>query len=615
MDYLVPLLARRASTLADPLKKTFKSPEIAQLLSHPSGVYRSRPVVRVMERRDGGCAGVRCGSASDSGNYFAQRTPYWPTVQSELITASSARQHSRPYGRQAPSGLLVGIALVALWLVVDPRTPDLAAQIYRVSTFSHVGAIVFDERWYAGHLVPGYSLLFPLVAANLGIRLTAAICVIGSCALFERVAVYIYGPAGRSGGVLFAIAATGDIWSGRLTFAAGVTFALASALAVTKDRALFAAALALLCAAFSPVAALLLALAVLTYALASRSLALPAAVIVPVLVLVGSTALLFGEGGFEPYPILSFIPTAAVTLAFYCALPGPQRTLRLGAILYLALCVACLLVHTPMGSNIERYGVLLAAPLLTCTLCVDPRRITPARLVALTGVLVWVLWGPVRETTAVVHNPSTQASYYIPVERFLATHGGGLIRIEVPLTRSHWEAALLAPHVSLAGGWEKQLQERYDSVLLSKQLSASAYDRWLHQQAVSYVALPDAPLDPSSAREGALIRSDPSFLRLVFKTRHWLIYQVLDPTPLLSGPGALIALGHDSFTVHATHAGDFVVRIHYTRYWTLTQGHGCVAQTPEGWTALRAVVPGRIVLTARFSFRRALFGAQQVCRG
>ena len=535
-------------------------------------------------------------------------------MQSELINAGQVHPRSRPHSYQPPLGLLIGITLVLLWLIIDPRTPDLAAQVYRVSTFSHFGAIVFDERWYAGHLMPGYSLLFPLVAANLGIRLTAAISVVASCALFERAVVGIYGPAGRWGSVLFAIAATGDIWSGRLTFAAGVTFALASALAVIKDRALLAAALALLCAAFSPVAALLLALVMLTYALVGRSVALPAAVIIPVLVLLGSIVLLFGEGGFEPYPILSFFPTLAVTLAFYCALPGSQRTLRLGAILYLALCVTCLLVHTPMGSNIERYGVLLAAPLLACTLCVDPRRITSARLIALTGILVWVLWGPVRETAAVVHNPSTRASYYLPVERFLATHGGDLERIEVPLTRSHWEAALLAPNVSLAGGWEKQLQERYDSVLLSKTLSAGSYDRWLHQQAVSYVALPDAPLDPSSAREGALIRSGPSFLRLVFNARHWRVYQVLASTPLLGGPGTLIALGPDSFTVRATHAGDFVVRIHYTPYWVLTQGHGCVAQAPGGWTALRATAPGRIVLTARFSLKQALFSSKQVCR-
>ena len=35
-------------------------------------------------------------------------------------------------------------------------------------------------------------------------------------------------------------------------------------------------------------------------------------------------------------------------------------------------------------------------------------------------------------------------------------------------------------------------------------------DRWLDEQAVSYVALPDTPLDPSSAQEGRLIRRGPA---------------------------------------------------------------------------------------------------------
>ena len=76
------------------------------------------------------------------------------------------------------------------------------------------------------------------------------------------------------------------------------------------------------------------------------------------------------------------------------------------------------------------------------------------------------------------------------------------MRVEVPLTRSHWEAALLAPSVSLARGWEKQMETRYDGVLLARGLTAASYERWLHEQAVAYVALPDVPLDPSSAQGG-----------------------------------------------------------------------------------------------------------------
>ena len=270
-----------------------------------------------------------------------------------------------------------------------------------------------------------------------------------------------------------------------------------------------------------------------------------------------------------------------------------------------------------MGSNIERYAVLLAGPLLLCAIAARNRSAggtepvagsgnagagragprargavlraggTAAVAVALCLSAVWVLWGPVRETLAVAGNESTQASYYVPVERFLAHVAPGpapAVRVEVPLTRSHWEAALLAPSVSLARGWEKQLDTRFDHVLLTPGLSAAAYEGWLHEQAVSYVALPDTPLDPSSAGEGRLIRGGLPYLREVFASRHWTIYAVLGSTPLAAGPGRLSALGSDSFVLRARSAGRFLVRVHFTRYWTVTSGSACVTGAPRDWT-------------------------------
>ena len=174
---------------------------------------------------------------------------------------------------------------------------------------------------------------------------------------------------------------------------------------------------------------------------------------------------------------------------------------------------------------------------------------------ALCVIALWVVWGPVRETLAVAGSEATSASYYVPVERFLEEHASGPVRVEVPLTRSHWEAALLAPGVSLARGWDKQLDTRFDGVLLASSLNAAHYERWLHQQAVSYVALPDVPLDPSSAEEGRLIRSGLPYLREVFASAHWRIFRVLSPTPLVSGPGRLTSLGHDSFALRARTPG------------------------------------------------------------
>jgi hypothetical protein len=212
----------------------------------------------------------------------------------------------------------------------------------------------------------------------------------------------------------------------------------------------------------------------------------------------------------------------------------------------------------------------------------------------------------VRETLAVASSEATSASYYAPVKRFLAGVGGGPVRIEVPLTRSHWEAALLAPTVSLARGWEKQLDSKFDGVLLTPGLTARAYEGWLHKQAVSYVALPDVPLDPSSAEEGRLIAGGLPFLREVFTSRHWHVYEVLASTPLASGPGRLTALGHDSFALRATSAGHFLVRVHFTRYWTLSVDRGCVAPAAGGWTMVRLRSPGPAVVSARFSLGRAL---------
>jgi hypothetical protein len=235
-------------------------------------------------------------------------------------------------------------------------------------------------------------------------------------------------------------------------------------------------------------------------------------------------------------------------------------------------------------------------------------------MLSLAAIATWVLWGPVRETVAVDGSAATSASYYVPLERFLDGLGGGPVRVEVPLTRAHWEAALLAPKVSLARGWEKQLDERYDGVLLGGELNAGSYREWLDREAVAYVALPDVTLDPSSAREGRLIRSGLPYLTPVFSSAHWKVYAVQQPRPLVSGAATLARLGNDSFTLQVTSPGTILARIHFTRYWTLTSGKGCVGRSPEGFTEVRAAAAGTIEVAARFSLGRAL-GSGSSCRG
>jgi hypothetical protein len=572
-----------------------------------------------------------------------------PRASERGADAGGAR---RSVGRaRLPYGLLAAAVGVAAWLIVDPRTPDLAGQVYRANLFAEVGWTVWDGRWYGGHDIPGYSLVFPPLAAWLGVRTVGALAVLASAALFERIARVAYGDAARWGAIWFAVAALGDVWSGRVTFALGVSFALAAVAALvyggaavarrgrrgatpaveehgqTHVATLSAGVLAAVAAACSPVAGALLALAAVTHSLVARSWRSALVLGVPPAIVVAALAGLFPEGGREPYPFLSFLATVAAMGGFLLALGREQRLLRVGALLYLAACVACVAVRTPMGGNVERYGVLLAGPLLVCAL-LDPARARVANappgwrsgpalgwrgaarraggVAALLGIAVWTAWGSVRETAAVAGNASTSAAYYEPVERFVAAHGGELVRVEVPFTRGHWEAAWLARRVSLARGWEKQLDERYDGVLLSGGLTAAAYYRWLREQAVSYVALPDTPLDPSSAQEGRLIESGLPYLREVLRTRHWRIYAVRDATPLAQGPGVLSGMGHDWFALRARAGGRFVVRVHYTRYWALTRGDACVSPAPGGWTAVTVRGPGAVRVAASFSLGRAL---------
>jgi hypothetical protein len=509
--------------------------------------------------------------------------------------------------------VLVAAALLLVWLLVAPRTPDLAAAAYRLDLFKRLGLAVYDEHWYAGHDLPGYSVLFGPLAWVFGLRVVGALSVLASVACFEALAVAAYGRSARWAAALFALAAVADVWIGRLAFALGVAFALAAVLAYSRGRSRLAVVLALASAAASPVAGVLLGLGALTDAIWRRS-ALPLLILgVPAAVVVVALAMLFPEGGFQPFPALSFAATVAVVAAFAWGLPPGNGRLRLGAALYLLACLVFLLVRTPMGSNIERYAVLLAGPLLLGALLSvrDPGGRLPMRLLAPASIAlcvwaVWAGWGPLRETLAVAGSQSTGAAYYAPVERFLDEHARQPVRVEVPLTRTHWETAQLAPRVSLARGWEKQLDARFDAVLLAPRLTAPGYERWLHEQAVSFVALPDAKLDPPSAHEGDLIRAGLPYLREVFSSRHWRIYAVSAPTPVASGPGRLTTLGHDSFALLATSPGSFLVRVHFTRYWTVARGDGCVSRSAGGWTRVLARAPGPLLVQARFSLGRAL---------
>ena len=499
----------------------------------------------------------------------------------------------------ARPGLLVAGALVLAWVLADPRTPDLAAQEYRLFLFRHFGWQVWDGNWYGGHQLLGYSLLLGPVAGVLGLRLAAALAVLGSVLCFEALAGRALGGGARVATILFAVAAAGDAWIGRVTFALGVTLGLAAALALQRERPLVAAALAALCGAASPVTGLFLALAGAACAIGARAPARGAALGGPALVVAVALSALFGDGGREPFPASSVEATLAAALSFAVLAGRRDRVLRAGALLYLAAVVAAALIASPLGSNVGRLGVLLGAPLLAGAALRERSRSVVVAL-AVCGLSVWTVWGPVREVDKASGDRSVRAGYYQPLVDFLGRRLGPAARLEVPFTRAHWEADYLAQRFPLARGWERQLDTRYDGLFFAGGGPApAAYVAWLRALAVRFVALPDAPLDGSSRGEEALVRSGPSFLRPVWRSAHWRVYAVVPAAPAATGAGRALALTHEGFAVVARAAGAITVQVRWSRWFVVTGGRASLAPARGGWTRVSARAPGPIIVAAR----------------
>ena len=70
---------------------------------------------------------------------------------------------------------------------------------------------------------------------------------------------------------------------------------------------------------------------------------------------------------------------------------------------------------------------------------------------------------------------------------------------------------------------------------------------------------------------------------------------------LVSGPGSLTSLNGDGFSIDARQAGWFLVRVHYTPYWSVVAGSASVAQATDDWTELYARRAGTVAVDAEFS--------------
>lgn len=517
---------------------------------------------------------------------------------------------------------LVAVIPVLVYLLVAPSTGDHATQEFRTEFFEDRGFAIWSNLWFGGHHLPGYSLLFPPLAALIGPRVLGGIAAVAAAMLFASIAHRRWGDNARFGVYWFSISVTISLFTGRLTFALGVAVGLAALWAAQRERNVLAVVLAALCTLSSPVAGLFLAGVGLAWAIARRSLwglamaasAFGAAVLI---------ALAFPEGGSQPFTFGSFIPAFALTLIAIALVPSEDRLLRIGLAIYAVGLLISVVVDNPvdnapvnfdnpMGSNAARLGALVIGPLLACVLWRRPGW-PAARWIAVLAVAVpliaWWQWGPVvRELVDAKTDPSDERAYYDPVRDFVREAADGRpVRVEVVPVTDHWESAYLPPKIQLARGWERQLDVKLNPLFYEDRLTAHAYREWLDDMAVSYVAINEGPKDFAGKTEEDLLRNrPPDYLQLVYRDRDWEIFEVLDPTPLSQGAGTVEKIDTEGFTVENEFAGTTLVRVHWTPYWTVAGGSGCVMEAPSGYTTVLTREPGRVRVATNYRPWKAL---------
>ncbi|RZU77360.1 hypothetical protein EV384_6078 [Micromonospora kangleipakensis] len=507
------------------------------------------------------------------------------------------------------------LALGVLYLALPATGSDLSAQVARADFFAAHGTAPVDLRWYGGVHPWGYSLVSPPLMALLGVRLTGALALLAAATAFAALLVRAGVPRPLLGSLVGLLTIAGNLVSGRVTYALGVAFGLAALLALTLPahappgrrwpRAALVVAGALLASATSPVAGLFVGLAGVALLLTRRyadGLLLGAAAALPL----GVTGLLFGEGGWMNISRTDTL-RAVLTSLLVAALVA-YRPVRVGALLSAAGVLAAALVHTPVGLNATRLVVMFALPVLAAAArlprWVGARRRRSVGALALTVLLGVVCWWQPPVVAADLRSAGDQTSdraFFDPLRAEL-TRRGLAGRVEVPPTRNYWEAAHLG-EVPLARGWLRQADIARNPLFFTTvpgatgtgvPLTAGSYRAWLADNAVQYVAVPDTELSWVGRAEAELVAAGLPYLTEVWSDRHWRLYAVTDPTPLVGAPGELVRQDGASVTFRTSSAGTVPVRVRHDR-WLAVSGGATTAADGE-WTAVTVPRAGTYTL-------------------
>lgn len=519
---------------------------------------------------------------------------------------------------------MVAAATVGAGLLLGWRGVDLPAQIYRIASFRANGLALWDNQWFGGHWTLDYSVLFPAVAAVVGVGAVT----VGAAALaalaFDRLVTLSFGPGARPAAIVFAVGTAVQSAIGQLPFLAGEALGLCACWAASRNRWGLAGALALGASLFSPLAGAFVAVAMAGWALAGwlaprragGHMARCAAVALAGIAPVAAGAFLFPGQGPMPYPATDYAWEMAVAGGMWLLAGRDQPVLRAGIAVYAAAATLAFAVPSPLGGNVGRLEDVLAVPLAVALLWSRSFSRQPLSRQSIWGRTRWrrlvlpavaiplVLsqWAPAwGAMTSDGRQPSTHAAYFAPLVTALlrASAGGPPGRVEVVPTAYHWETVYVASAMPLARGWERQLDEGDNPIFYGRaRLDDASYRAWLDDNGVRFVAVPDAPLDFAGAAEARLIAGGVPGLRPVWRSAHWQLYRVEGSPGIVAPPDRLVSEDGTRVVVWAAAAGPMLIRIRYDPAWRVTSGAGCVAAA-EGsgnWIRLEVPAAGQVTL-------------------
>jgi hypothetical protein len=435
--------------------------------------------------------------------------------------------------------------------------------------------------------------------AAIGVRTSMIVAGTLSAGLLAWLAVGRREGRGRWHVALYgAVALAGNALSGRVTFALGTLFALAALCVVFAwprqsdsrverwSRGVLAVLASVLATASSPVAGAFLGLVAVALWVRRRRPA-ACALGVPPIVVVAVSAALFPFSGRQPMAWYSTILPIAIGVAVVILTPRHWRLVQAGAVLYVLSVVGAWLIPSPVGTNVSRLGLLFGGVVLVAAVAIGPWRTSligrryGARAAAVMlgmALITSTIWQTAYAVRDVVSSapPESFTSDIDPLLDQLDARDADLSRVEVVPTKSHREAAAIAPHVPLARGWNRQADaERNPVFYRDRDLTPEAYKRWLHRWAVRFVVLSTAAApDPAAADEADLVAAGQPYLDRLWSDDDWILYEVRHATPLVSPPAKVVAYDAAELTITTPTAGRIVIRIADSPWLSLVDANG-----------------------------------------